>query len=267
MKILTYNVNGIRAATSKGLIDWLNKTSYDIICLQETRASLEQINECVKNLTGYHFFWNVGDRKGYSGTGILCKQMPLNVHYNVLNESINEGRIIVLEFENFVVINCYVPNGGMEHRLSYKLDYLNNLATYVSTLIKDKNIIFCSDFNVAHDEIDLSHPKICKNFSGFLPIERKVFDNFLNLGLTDIFRYMHPSKKAYSWVSYQSRRIGGDFGWKYRFDYIIISNSLVARANDVAILDSCEYSDHYPMLLDIDLDFKYDNNCEEFKLI
>ncbi|MFA6860146.1 MAG: exodeoxyribonuclease III [Clostridia bacterium] len=245
MKIVSYNINGIRASQKIGLVEWLKSYDADIYCLQEVRAN-EEICKQILGDIGYNIIYNCGQRAGYSGTVVLTKVLPTKVELG-MGEIDIEGRTITLFFNDYVVVNSYVPNGAK--RLQYKLDYFTSLTNYLTKLAKNNKIIVCGDTNIAHTEQDLSHPKQCSHVSSFLPIEREALSNLLNQGFIDTFRHKNPDSKVYSWRSYKSRTLNSDFGWKFRFDYIIVNNNLIENVISSDILE-LEYSDHLPIIVE-----------------
>jgi len=199
MKIISWNVNGIRAADRKGLFDWFKKESPDILCLQEIKALSEQIPPYLRNTPGYHIFFNPAERKGYSGVATFTKEKPLSVKTGFGIEKFDkEGRTIITEFPEFVLFNIYFPNGKMnQQRLDYKLDFYDTFLSYADNLkAEGKNIVVCGDFNTAHKEIDLTHPKQNQNVSGFLPIERAWMDTFVDHGYVDTFRHFNKEPRT-----------------------------------------------------------------------
>ncbi len=249
MKIASYNLNGIRSAASKGLLDYINQSDIDIFCLQETRATIDQSMEILAYLhPSYKCYFSESERKGYAGTAILTKINPKNYYTLLPSFSFEkEGRITMLEFEDFSLINCYVPNGGT--RLEYKLDYLDKLNNDLKDFIKNgKELIFCADMNVAHSTLDVSKPNLAKLTTGFLDIERKKLDNTLKTGLFDMFRELNPLAQSYTWTSYRAKKFGGDLGIAYRFDYIYATKKLKESSRLCWVDTSKPYSDHYPII-------------------
>lgn len=266
MKIITYNVNGIKASSSKGLLEWLKKEDADFVCIQEVRANEnfaktlfgEEDNQISFFNTPNDFekfckIFNCGNVAGYAGTMILCKSKPNKIVFGIdENDKDNEGRCITLFYDNLVVVNCYVPNGGS--RLEYKMEFFDRLTSYLTNLAKTINVIFCSDVNIAHTELDLSHPKECSNRTGFLPMERTALTKLLNSGFCDSVRKFKKNEKVYTWRSYRSRMTTDvDFGWKYRFDYILINKQLESQLVSCEIPD-LEYSDHLPIIVEVTFD-------------
>lgn len=276
MKFVSYNLNGIRASSGKGLFDWIDKLDADILCFQEVRASSEQtqnllgVSSCISpeggadnqiNLFGnnlflnkYNVILNCGQVAGYAGTMIFCKQAPDRVEYG-LGDADPEGRCITAYFGNLAVVNCYVPNGGS--RLDFKMEYFEKLTQYLNALKQKYSVVFLSDANIAHTELDLSNPKECASRTGFLPIERAAMTKLLNCGFCDVVRKFSGDNKVYTWRSYRSRNplMDADFGWKYRFDYILCSEDLSLNFVSMQILDLV-YSDHMPIVAEIKKNFE-----------
>ncbi|MCL2846623.1 MAG: exodeoxyribonuclease III [Firmicutes bacterium] len=242
MKVVSFNVNGIRAAARRGVVDFL-RMSGDIICLQEIKANAEQAMEVLRSLESeFHVFVNPAQKAGYSGTALVTRSQPISVRFD-FGFLGDEGRVIIAEYAEFYVVNCYVPHGGK--RLDVKMEFLDVLWKTVASL--DKPVIVAGDMNIAHTEKDLSHPKICHNTTGFLPEERKVLDGVVGSGFVDTFRVMNPDVQAYTWDSYRSKT--GRKGWNYRFDYIFVDGRLRDRIASADILYEHFYSDHYPIEL------------------
>ena len=253
MKVVTYNLNGVRAACSKGLNDFIKNGDVDIFCFQETRASKEQIEEVLK-YTGYYGYFNVADKKGYSGTGILSKKKPLEVRYSLPSvEDDNEGRLILAKFQNFYLLDYYTPNGGS--RLDFKFEFMEKVLKDLQDIVKDEELIICTDFNIAHTEDDVSNPNACASRTGFLPEERKLFDKYLEIGLVDSYRKLHPEGNAFTWSSYAAKATENKAGWRYRFDYIFATIVLADRLVRCETLLDKNYSDHYPVFAEFNLKF------------
>lgn len=251
MKLVSWNVNGIRACVKKGFLDYFKEVNADIFCIQETKMQEGQLS---LELEGYHQYWNFAERKGYSGTAIFTKQKPLSVSYGVgdLNEE-PEGRIITLEFEHYFLITMYTPNSKRDlARLDERLQWEEEIRAYITTLEKNKPVILCGDLNVAHQEIDLKNPKSNKGNSGFTDEEREKMSLLLNEGFVDSFRYLYPERKdVYSWWSYMSKVRERNIGW--RIDYFIVSKTLTNRLIDSQIHCDILGSDHCPVLIEMDL--------------
>ena len=267
MKIVSYNINGIRASAKLGLIDWIKDFDADIYCFQEVRAKKEIVNELLQAkkqlslfnteeeeiLKTYYPTYNCGEVAGYAGTLILTKIKPDIIYYDMGNFwKDNEGRTTTLIFNNIAIVNVYIPNGNS--RLEFKMQYLEALNKYLRKLQEHYKTICVGDFNIAHNEIDLTNPKECKNKSVFLPIERKAFDDLMNIGMVDVFRYLYPDKVEFTWRSYRSRYDNGYNSWKYRIDYILISNNLINNISDCSVLD-LDYSDHLPVVAELKIKF------------
>ena len=221
MKLISWNVNGIRACLNKGFSDFFKEVNADIFCLQETKCQPEQIN---LEFEGYTSYWNSAERKGYSGTAIFTKKQPVNVTYGIgIEEHDKEGRIITLEFENFYLVTNYTPNAKRElERLDYRMVWEDEIRKYLLELNKKKPVIMCGDLNVAHEEIDLKNPKTNKGNAGFTNEEREKMTELLNAGFIDSYRYLYPEKIEYSWWSYMGHAREKNVGW--RIDYFIVSN-------------------------------------------
>ena len=225
MKIISYNVNGIRAALNKGFIDWLKIVDPDVVCLQEIKAMEEQLDLSVFTEAGYKYnYWFSAQKKGYSGVAILSKTKPNHVEFGTGIESMDfEGRNIRADFDNLSVMSLYLPSGTNDARLNHKLEYMDMFQSYVNELKKElPNLVICGDYNICHEAIDIHNPKM-KNVSGFLPIEREWIGRFINSGFTDAFRFIHPEKQQYSWWSYRANSRANNKGW--RLDYMMVSNA------------------------------------------
>ena len=255
MRLISWNVNGLRAVVNKGFKDFFDKESADIFCIQETKMQEDQIdisiNEIFKN---YNSYWNSAEKKGYSGTAVFTKQKPLNVSYGIgIEEHDKEGRVITLEFENFYLVNCYTPNSKRElERLDYRQEWEDEIRNYLVTLDKKKPVIYCGDLNVAHKEIDLKNPKTNRRSAGFTDEERNKMTELLDSGFTDTFRYLYPDKEdAYTWWSYMFKAREKNVGW--RIDYFIVSKSIEKKIKESYIFSEVMGSDHCPVGIDIDL--------------
>ena len=248
MKIISFNVNGIRAIVQKTFVEDMKKVDADIICLQETKATVEQVKEVAKAVDGYHVFANEAERKGYSGTAILTKHVPISVTYYIgKQEHDNEGRITCAEFEAYFLITVYVPNSGSElARLGYRQTWDKEFLAYLKNLEKTKPVIVCGDFNVAHKAIDLARPKENYNkAAGFMQEEIDGMDAFTSNGLVDTFRAKNGDEIKYSWWSYRAGARGKNIGW--RIDYFLVSESLLPKVKDAFILNEVMGSDHCPV--------------------
>jgi len=248
MKILSWNVNGIRAAERNGFIDWLNKESPDILCLQETKAQPDQLSQALKEPDGYQVYWNYPEKKGYGGEATFTRVKPLGVEYDFGNKDFDtEGRIIKTEYPGFILFNVYFPNGKKDDiRLKYKMDFYEEFLEHLEPLRKaGKNLIICGDFNTAHKEIDLARPKSNEKTSGFLPIERAWMDKFVDRGYIDTFRYFNKEPDHYTWWDMKSRARDRNIGW--RIDYFFITANLIESVSKAFIMPEITGSDHCPV--------------------
>jgi exodeoxyribonuclease III len=248
MKIVSWNVNGLRAAITKGFYDFFNEVDADLFGIQETKMQENQVDDNMKKLGNYQY-WNSAEKKGYSGTAVFLKNKPLNVTYG----SDNEGRVITCEYEDFFFVNCYVPNSKRElERLDYRMEWEDQMRDYLISLDKVKPVIYCGDLNVAHKEIDLKNPNTNHRSAGFTDEERDKMTNLLDAGFVDTFRYINPDlTDAYSWWSYMFRSREKNVGW--RIDYVIVSDRIKDKIKNVKIYSEILGSDHCPVGLDIDL--------------
>lgn len=251
MKLISWNVNGLRACMGKGFLDFFQVEDADIFCLQETKLQEGQIS---LDLPGYYQYWNYAEKKGYSGTAIFTKEEPLSVSYGIgIEEHDHEGRVITLEFPAFYFITVYTPNSqdGLA-RLDYRMKWEDDFLAYIKNLEKTKPVIFCGDLNVAHKEIDLKNPKTNRKNAGFTDEERAKFTTIMQSSLTDTFRYFYPDlESAYSWWSYRFHAREKNAGW--RIDYFIVSDCLKEKLQDALIYKDVMGSDHCPigLLLEI----------------
>lgn len=251
MKLISWNVNGLRAVWQKGFPDFFKEVDADIFCLQETKMQEGQLDV---DFDGYYQYFNSAVKKGYSGTAIFTKNKPLAIKYDIgIEEHDQEGRVITLEFENFYMVNVYTPNSKSElERLEYRQKWEDDFRTYLLNLDKQKPVILCGDLNVAHQEIDLKNPKTNRRSAGFTDEEREKMTELLEAGFTDTFRYLYPTKEnAYTWWSYRMRAREKNVGW--RIDYFIVSNRLQPNIKEAEILSEVMGSDHCPVELQIDL--------------
>lgn len=248
MKLVSWNVNGIRACVQKGFLEFFNKVNADIFCIQESKLQEGQIN---LELDGYYQYWNYAEKKGYSGTAIFSKKEPITVSYGIgIEEHDKEGRIITLEFENFYLVTNYTPNAKRElERLDYRMVWEDEIRKYLLELNKKKPVIMCGDLNVAHEEIDLKNPKTNKGNAGFTNEEREKMTELLNAGFIDSYRYLYPEKIEYSWWSYMGHAREKNVGW--RIDYFIVSNDFRENIKDATIYTEILGSDHCPVGLEI----------------
>lgn len=248
MKVVSYNVNGIRAAMNKGLIDWLVKEDPDVICLQEIKALEEQINISKFESIGFKYnYWFSAQKKGYSGVAILSKHEPIRVEYGTgISYMDFEGRNLRLDFEEFSVMSLYLPSGTNLDRLEFKLNYMDDFLAYIKELnSKIKNLIIAGDYNICHKAIDIHDPIRNKNVSGFLPVEREWLQKFIDSGFVDSFREFNSDPHQYSWWTYRANARANNKGW--RIDYIMVSSDLKSKLNDAAILNDIVHSDHCPI--------------------
>ena len=247
MKIISYNVNGIRAALKKGFAEWLKSSNPDIVCIQETKAHKDQIDTSIFEDLGYHNFWFSAQKKGYSGVGILSKKKPNNVIYGTGIPSMDyEGRTLQIDFEKFSVMSLYLPSGSNIDRLDFKFKFMNDLQGYVNNLKKDyPRIVISGDYNICHNPIDIHDPIRNKNVSGFLPEERSWFDNFLDSGFIDSYRLLNKAPHNYSWWSYRANSRANNKGW--RIDYNLVSEKLLSNIESSFIMPDAYHSDHCPV--------------------
>lgn len=249
MKLVSWNVNGLRAVVKKGFPDFFKQVNADIFCIQETKMQEDQIDIEIESVfKGYHAYWNSAVRKGYSGTAVFTKQKPIKVTYGIgIEEHDQEGRIITLEFEEFYLVNCYTPNSKRElERLEYRMIWEDEIRKYLLELDKIKPVIYCGDLNVAHEEIDLKNPKTNRHSAGFTDEERGKMTELLQAGFIDSFRYLYPTKEnAYTWWSYMFHAREKNVGW--RIDYFIVSKSIQEKIKESVIYDDVMGSDHCPV--------------------
>ncbi|WP_195939620.1 exodeoxyribonuclease III [Romboutsia sp. 1001713B170131_170501_G6] len=247
MKLISWNVNGIRACVTKGFLDYFNEVDADIFCLQETKLQEGQID---LDLKGYHQYWNYAEKKGYSGTAIFSKKEPLSVSYGLnIEEHDKEGRVITLEFEDFYFITVYTPNSQSElKRLEYRMKWEDDFRNYLLELNAKKPVVICGDLNVAHKEIDLKNPKTNRKNAGFTDEERNKFTEFLDSGFIDTYRYFNEDKEGvYSWWSYRFNARKNNSGW--RIDYFVVSDDMKDRLVSADIHTQVLGSDHCPIEL------------------
>ena len=249
-KLISWNVNGLRACVQKGFLDYLKETDADIFCIQESKLQKGQIE---LELPGYFQYWNYAVKKGYSGTAIFTKEKPISESYGIgIEEHDQEGRVITLEYDNYYLVTVYTPNSQRElTRLSYRMKWEDAFLTYLKKLEEKKPVIFCGDLNVAHCERDLKNPKTNRNNAGFTDEERQKFSDLLNTGFIDTFRYFYPDKEGvYSWWSYRFQARQKNAGW--RIDYFCVSECLKEKLLGAAIHMEVLGSDHCPVELQID---------------
>ena len=250
MKLISWNVNGLRACMKKGFEGFFREADADIFCVQETKLQEGQIDFCPE---GYECYWNYAERKGYSGTAVFTKKEPLEVIYGIgIDEHDHEGRVITLEYENFYFVTVYTPNSQSElARLSYRMQWEDAFRDYLKELDAHKPVIVTGDMNVAHQEIDLKNPKTNRKNAGFTDEERAKFQELLDAGFTDTYRALYPDKIEYSWWSYRFRAREKNAGW--RIDYFLISSSVRDRLADAKIRTEIMGSDHCPVELDMNI--------------
>lgn len=253
MKLISWNVNGLRAVMKKGFKEFFEEINSDIFCIQETKMQLDQVDLFITSiLDGYYQYWNSAEKKGYSGTAIFTKKEPISVKYGLgIEEHDKEGRVITLEFEEFYLVNCYTPNSKRKlERLPYRMIWEDAVRNYLKKLDEVKPVIYCGDFNVAHQEIDIKNYKTNRGNSGFTDEECEKFTKLLNQGFTDSFRYKYPDKSdSYTWWSYMGNARSKNIGW--RIDYFVVSDRIKNKINDAKIYDQILGSDHCPIELDI----------------
>ena len=249
--IITYNVNGIRAAIKKDLPQWLSASNADVLCLQEIKAKPEQFDEAIFNELGYTCFINSAEKPGYSGVAILSKIKPKHVEYGCGIEKIDfEGRVIRADFEDYSVMSVYFPSGSNPLRQAFKMEFLLSFHDYITKLKKIiPNLIISGDYNICHTEIDIHNPKVNKNSSGFLPEEREWVSQFIASGFVDSFRQLNTDPHHYSWWSYRANSRAKNLGW--RIDYNMISDTLLPKLKRAKILPAAKHSDHCPVLVEL----------------
>ena len=250
MNIITWNVNGIRAVVKKGFLKFVDEFAPDILCIQETKANEEILDEKIKQIEGYYSFFSSAVKKGYSGVCVYSKIRPIKVEELGNEEFDSEGRGLILYYDDFILINCYFPNSQSEgKRLSYKVSFCDYVLNICNNFVKDgKNIILCGDYNIAPQAIDLEHPESNKNSPGYFPQERECFANFQKNNYIDLFRKFYPEEiKAYTWWSYRSGARSRNVGW--RIDHFCCNESFLAKVEDVKILKEVLGSDHAPVVL------------------
>jgi len=252
MKIISYNVNGIRAAINKGFIEWLQSANPDVICLQEIKAMEEQLDLDLFKDAGYHYsYWFSAQKKGYSGVAVLCKTKPKHVEYGTGIESMDfEGRNLRVDYDNLSIMSMYLPSGTNAARLEHKFDYMDLIQKYLNKLTETlPNLVVCGDYNICHEEIDIHNPKM-KGVSGFLPEEREWLGDFIDSGFIDSFRHLNPERQEYSWWSYRANARANNKGW--RLDYAMVSQPLQQKIKRAVILPEAKHSDHCPILVEIE---------------
>lgn len=255
MKIITWNVNGIRAVVQKGFNEFVKAENPDVLCLQETKAHRDQLEDSIVKPDGFQSFWSAAQRPGYSGTATFTREAPLDVSYGFgIPKFDAEGRLVVTRFKDFILYNGYFPNGGAsQERHDFKQEFLKRFAQHLHKLVRaGEKVIVVGDYNVAYLDIDVYDPKALAKESGFLPEERRWMGEFLEGGFIDTFRYFHPDEKhRYSWWSYFQNARVGNRGW--RIDHICVSRNLESKLQSVRILDAQESSDHCPVIVELKL--------------
>lgn len=253
MKIISYNVNGIRAAIKKGFVEWLEQANPDVICLQEIKANPDQFDESIFEEIGYKYnYWYPATKKGYSGVAILSKIAPDKVVYGTGIDYMDfEGRNLRADFENVSVMSLYLPSGTNINRLDHKLRFMADFQEYVNDLKQETpNLVICGDYNICHREIDIHDPIRLKNTSGFLPVEREWIDGFMKSGFIDSFRYFNSEPDQYSWWSYRAGARGNNKGW--RIDYNLVAEPLQDKLKRAVILPEAKHSDHCPVMVELE---------------
>lgn len=253
MKIISYNVNGIRAAIKKGFLDWLQQANPDVICIQETKAQPDQVNPMDFELAGYpHQYWFSAQKKGYSGVAVFCKEEPKHIEYGTGIESMDfEGRNLRVDFDGVSIMSLYLPSGTNDDRLDFKLNYMAEFQEYVNELKKEvPNLVICGDYNICHEAIDIHNPKM-KGVSGFLPVEREWIGNFIDNGFIDSFRHLNKEPHHYSWWSYRANARANNKGW--RIDYCMVAVPLATQISRAYILPEAKHSDHCPIVVELDV--------------
>ena len=253
MKIISYNVNGIRAAIKKGFLDWLQQANPDVICIQEIKAQKDQLNPMDFELAGYpHHYWFSAQKKGYSGVAIFCKEKPNHVEYGTGIETMDfEGRNLRVDFNGVSVMSMYLPSGTNDARLNFKFNYMDEILEYATELRKTiPNLVICGDYNICHEAIDIHNPKM-KGVSGFLPEEREWLGNFIDSGFIDSFRYLNQDRQEFSWWSYRANSRANNKGW--RLDYAMVSEPLKENITRAYILPEAKHSDHCPIVVELDV--------------
>jgi exodeoxyribonuclease-3 len=255
IKLISWNVNGVRAAYNKGFLDWLAKESPDILCVQETKAAVEQLSEDLLSPPGYRSYWHSAKKKGYSGVAVYTKTAPISVDCSIgIKRFDDEGRLIRVDYGGFVLFNVYFPNGKKDkERLDFKMDFYDAFLDCIDSVRREgRSVIFCGDVNTAHQEIDLARPKENEKASGFLPVERAWIDKVIQRGYVDAFRSLHPDRVAYSWWDLKSRARERNVGW--RIDYIFVVQEMLSRVERAYILSDVMGSDHCPVAAELSID-------------
>lgn len=254
MKIISYNVNGIRAAIKKGFIEWLKNSNTDVICIQEIKANADQLDLSLFSEIGYKYsYWFSAQKKGYSGVAILSKHKPKHIEYGTGIDHMDfEGRNLRIDFEKISVMSLYLPSGTNIARLEYKFQYMKEFKDYVQKLKENiPNLVICGDYNICHEAIDIHDPIRNSKVSGFLPWEREWLTDFINLGFIDSYRKLNKDPDRYSWWSYRANSRANNKGW--RIDYNLVSNTLNSNIKSSSILDQIFHSDHCPIVVELNL--------------
>ena len=256
MKLFSWNVNGVRAIEKKGFLDWLSSESPDVLCIQETKAKFEQLPDTLQNIDGYFSYWHSAEKLGYSGVATFSKKEPLHVQYGLgIDKYDKEGRVLITEFDNFLLYNIYFPNGQKDEiRLQYKLDFYDDLLEIIDDQVASgNNVIVAGDWNTAHKEIDLANPKANANYSGFLPVESAQLDTYVDHGYVDSFRLFHDEPDRYSWWTYRFGARQRNIGW--RIDYFFTNQEFADNISDADIHEDVMGSDHCPVSIELVDDF------------
>lgn len=254
MKIISYNVNGIRAAIKKGFIEWLKNSNSDVICIQEIKANTDQLDLSLFSEIGYNYnYWFSAQKKGYSGVAILSKHKPKHIEYGTGIDHMDfEGRNLRIDFEKISVMSLYLPSGTNLARLEYKFQYMKEFKDYIQKLKEDiPNLVICGDYNICHKAIDIHDPIRNSKISGFLPWEREWISDFMDLGFIDSFRKLNKDPDRYSWWSYRANSRANNKGW--RIDYNLVSDTLNSNIKSSSILDQIFHSDHCPIVVELNL--------------
>ena len=254
MKIISYNVNGIRAAIKKGFIEWLKSSNADVICIQEIKANRDQLDLSFFSEIGYNYnYWFSAQKKGYSGVAILSKHKPKHIEYGTGIDHMDfEGRNLRIDFDKVSVMSLYLPSGTNIQRLDYKFQYMKELKDYIQKLKENiPDLVICGDYNICHNTIDIHDPIRNAKVSGFLPHEREWLTDFMDIGFVDSFRYLNKDPNKYSWWSYRANSRANNKGW--RIDYNLVSNSLKSNIKSSSILDQVFHSDHCPIVVELNL--------------
>jgi len=254
IKILSYNVNGIRAALNKGFESWLQAANPDVLCLQETKALQEQVDTQVFEKLGYNHFWFSAQKKGYSGVAILTKKEPQSIVYGTGIEQMDfEGRVLRVDYPDVSIISLYLPSGNNTDRLDYKFQFMDEFQAYIDELKKEvPHLVICGDYNICHQAIDIHDPVRNKTVSGFLPEERAWIDGFMRAGFIDSFRHLNPNPHHYSWWSYRANARANNKGW--RIDYALVAERLENKILKSYILPEAKHSDHCPVGVELNLE-------------